>query len=85
MKKTNYTILVNENLTQKIEYPALITIYQYQGSCRNSLQVKLATAAPPPHPHPQKKIGFSILKPPSRSSVEFNNMPLSKLIWAQYG
>ena len=48
MKKTNYTILVNENLTQKIEYPALITIYQYQGSCQNSLQVKLATAAPPP-------------------------------------
>ena len=52
MKKTNDTILVNENLTQKIEYPALITIYQYQGSCQNSLQVKLATAAPPP---PQKK------------------------------
>ena len=82
MKKTNYTILVNENLTQKIEYPALITIYQYQGSCRNSLQVKLATATPPPQ---KKNNGFSILKPPSRSSVEFNNMPLSKLIWAQYG
>ena len=82
MKKTNYTILVNENLTQKIEYPALITIYQYQGSCQNSLQVKLAIAAPPP---PKKNNGFSIFKPPSRSSVEFNNMPLSKLIWAQYG